>query len=67
MCVEAFIAGSLSFLEIVDTVGTVVDEHVADPAVATAVLSLDGVRSADAWARARAAELVDAGGGERGE
>ena len=58
VCVEAFIAGNLSFLEIVDTVGTVVDEHLADPAAAAAVLSVDGVRSADAWARSRAAELV---------
>ena len=60
VCVEAFVAGSLSFLEIVENVGTVVDEHMADPAVAAAVLTLDGVRSADAWARARAAELVGA-------
>ena len=60
VCVEAFVAGSLSFLEIVENVGTVVDEHMADPAVAAAVLNLDGVRSADAWARARAAELVGA-------
>jgi 1-deoxy-D-xylulose-5-phosphate reductoisomerase len=65
VCVEAFIGGSLSFLEIVDTVGTVVDEHVADPAVAAAVLSLDSVRSADAWARTRAAELVAASAGEQ--
>ena len=63
VCVEAFIAGNLSFLEIVDTVGTVVDEHLADPAVAAAVLTVDGVRSADAWARSRAAELVDAAAG----
>jgi 1-deoxy-D-xylulose-5-phosphate reductoisomerase len=60
VCVEAFVAGSLSFLEIVENVGTIVDEHMADPAVAAAVLTLDGVRSADAWARTRAAELVGA-------
>jgi 1-deoxy-D-xylulose-5-phosphate reductoisomerase len=66
VCVQAFVAGDLSFLEIVDTVGTVVDEHVADPVVAAAALSLDGVRSADAWARSRAAELVGAArGGQR--
>jgi 1-deoxy-D-xylulose-5-phosphate reductoisomerase len=58
VCVEAFIAGNLTFLEIVDTVGTVVDEHVSNPEVAAATLTLDGVRAADAWARARAAELV---------
>ncbi len=60
VCVEAFIAGSLSFLEIVDTVGRVVDEHVSDPAVAAAELTLPGVRDADAWARKRTAELVGA-------
>jgi len=58
VCVSAFVAQDLSFLEIVDTVGTVVDEHMADPAVATAALTLEGVRAADAWARSRAAELV---------
>ena len=67
VCVEAFVAGNLSFLEIVDTVETVVDEHVADPAAAAAVLSVDGVRSADAWARSRAAELVGAAKGGRRE
>ena len=67
VCVEAFVAGDLSFLEIVDTVGTVIDEHLADPAVAAAVLSVDGVRSADAWARSRAAELVGAARGGRRE
>jgi 1-deoxy-D-xylulose-5-phosphate reductoisomerase len=67
VCVEAFVAGNLSFLEIVDTVGTVVDEHVADRAAAAAVLSVDGVRSADAWARSRAAELVGAARGGRRE
>jgi 1-deoxy-D-xylulose-5-phosphate reductoisomerase len=67
VCVDAFVARRLSFLEIVDTVEMVVDEHVADPAVATAALSLDAVRSADAWARARAAELVEAAGEGRRE
>jgi len=58
VCVSAFVARDLSFLEIVDTVGMVVDEHMADPAVAAAALTLDAVRAADAWARSRAAELV---------
>ena len=60
VCVEAFVAGDLSFLDIVDTVGSVVDEHVSDPAVAAADLTLPGVHAADAWARTRAAELVGA-------
>jgi len=67
VCVEAFVAGNLPFLEIVDTVRTVVDEHVADPAVAAAVLNVDRVRAADAWARSRASELVGAAqGGHHG-
>lgn len=57
VCVEAFISGHLSFLEIVDTVGKVVDEHISDPDVDD-VLTLSGVRAADAWARERAATLV---------
>ena len=58
VCVSAFVARDLAFLEIVDTVGTVVDEHMADPAVVAAALTLEGVRAADAWARSRASELV---------
>ncbi|MFL6091130.1 MAG: 1-deoxy-D-xylulose-5-phosphate reductoisomerase [Aeromicrobium sp.] len=60
VCVEAFVRGDLSFLEIVDTVERVVDEHVSDPAVAAAGLTLAGVREADGWARDRAASLVGA-------
>jgi 1-deoxy-D-xylulose-5-phosphate reductoisomerase len=63
VCVEAFVAGNLPFLEIVDTVGKVVDEHMEDPTVAAVALSLDAVRSADAWARSRAGELVGAAKG----
>ena len=40
-------------------VGIVLDEHLNDPDVARQELSLDGVLSADAWARARATELVE--------
>ncbi|HUP99192.1 MAG TPA: 1-deoxy-D-xylulose-5-phosphate reductoisomerase [Aeromicrobium sp.] len=57
VCVDAFITGDLSFLDIVDTVGKVVDEHIANPAGHEA-LTLAGVRAADAWARERAAGLV---------
>jgi 1-deoxy-D-xylulose-5-phosphate reductoisomerase len=59
ICVEAFVAGQLDFLGIVDTVGAVLTEHVSDPEVARQEMSLDGVLGADAWARTRAAELVD--------
>lgn len=60
VCVEAFVSGSLSFLEIVDTVTSVVNEHLADPAVASATLTLAGVHEADRWARDRAASSVGA-------
>lgn len=60
VCVDAFVAGDLGFLEIVDTVERVVDEHVSNPAVAAAELTLSGVREADAWARVRAADLAGA-------
>jgi 1-deoxy-D-xylulose-5-phosphate reductoisomerase len=52
-CLEAFIRGGLPFLAIVDTVAKVVEEHQV-----TAAGSVDEVLAADAWARARAAELT---------
>ncbi|MEU4580038.1 1-deoxy-D-xylulose-5-phosphate reductoisomerase [Nonomuraea sp. ATR24] len=52
-CLEAFIGGRLPFLAIVDTVARVVDEHEVTPAG-----SVEEVLAADAWARARAAELA---------
>ena len=68
VCVDAFCAGSLGFLGIVDTVEAVLDEHLSaspDPApgarhVADADLSVDAVLAADAWARRRAAEIAGA-------
>lgn len=60
VCVDAFCAGALSFLGIVDTVDAVVNEHLASGHVRDADLTLDAVTGADAWARRRAAEL-DAG------
>ncbi|MEW9547717.1 1-deoxy-D-xylulose-5-phosphate reductoisomerase [Nonomuraea sp. NPDC050783] len=53
VCVAAFMRGGLPFLAIVDTVARVVEEHQV-----TAAESLDEVLAADAWARARAAELT---------
>ncbi|WP_307848290.1 1-deoxy-D-xylulose-5-phosphate reductoisomerase [Microbispora oryzae] len=53
VCVEAFLKGALPFPAIVDTVERVVAEHV--PGAASTV---EEVLSADAWARARAAELA---------
>jgi 1-deoxy-D-xylulose-5-phosphate reductoisomerase len=61
-CVDAFVAGDLDFLGIVDTVGTVLEEHLADPVWFTDSVTLDSVLGADRWARERAAQLV---GGSR--
>jgi 1-deoxy-D-xylulose-5-phosphate reductoisomerase len=40
-------------------VGAVLDEHVGDPDAAQQTMTLDGVLGADAWARTRAAQLVE--------
>ena len=55
-CVAAFLAGRIGFLDIVDTVERVLGEHVSD--VAAPHLTLPDVLDAEAWARARARELV---------
>ena len=60
VCVDAFVAGDLGFLGIVDTVSTIVEEHLADPDTTRADLTLEHVLEADAWARARARDLVEA-------
>ncbi|MEU6712773.1 1-deoxy-D-xylulose-5-phosphate reductoisomerase [Nonomuraea sp. NPDC046802] len=52
-CLDAFLRGELPFLGIVDTVAKVVEEHTITPAD-----SVEEVLAADAWARARAAELT---------
>ncbi len=59
VCVDAFMAGRLPFVAIVDTVAQVVSEH--DGRAGEAV-SLADVRAADRWARARAKELAAARG-----
>ncbi len=59
VCVDAFCAGDLGFLGIVDTVEAVVSEHLASGHVPDAELSVDAVLAADAWARTRAAEIVE--------
>ena len=50
-----FLAGSISFPRIVDTVARVVSEHDTSR---TGVTTLDDVLAVDAWARARARELT---------
>jgi len=53
-CVAGFLAGSIGFTRIVDTVARILSEH--DAARAT-VASMADVLAADEWARRRAAEL----------
>jgi 1-deoxy-D-xylulose-5-phosphate reductoisomerase len=54
-CVADFLAGSISFPRIVDTVARVLSEHDTSRTGAT---TLEDVLSVDAWARARARELT---------
>ena len=54
-CVADFLAGSISFTRIVDTVARVVSEHDTSRTGAT---TLEDVLGVDAWARARARELT---------
>ncbi|RYI99410.1 MAG: 1-deoxy-D-xylulose-5-phosphate reductoisomerase, partial [Actinomycetales bacterium] len=58
-CVDAFVAGRLDFLGIVDTVAAVLEEHLEDPATAATDLTLEAVLSADAWARDRAHHRIE--------
>ena len=55
VAVEAFRAGRLSFLGIVDTIERVLADHT--PIVAEA-FTLEAVRAADGWARARAGTVI---------
>ena len=57
ICVDAFCAGRIGFLAIVDTVTAVVEEHLAAGGH-DAPMSVDGVLAADAWARTRAADVI---------
>jgi 1-deoxy-D-xylulose-5-phosphate reductoisomerase len=53
-CVAAFLKGSISFPRIVDTVAQIVSEHETSEAA-----SVEDVLAVDAWARARAAEILN--------
>jgi 1-deoxy-D-xylulose-5-phosphate reductoisomerase len=55
VCVEAFRAGDLAFVDIVDTVRRVLHSR---PVGSESDLTVDDVLAADAWARASAAEHV---------
>ena len=61
VCVDAFCAGRIGFLDIVDTVGAVLEDHLAGGHVPDADLTVDAVLRADAWARARAASSCAGG------
>jgi len=54
-CVAAFLAGRISFPRIVDMVARIVSEHDTS---SSGELTLDDVLAVDAWARARAGELM---------
>ena len=60
-CVEAFLAGRIPFTAIVDTVASVLEEHLAPGSgewVPGNAVTLDDVLHADAWARARATAIA---------
>ena len=56
VCVDAFHDGAIGFLDIVDTVAAVVEEHASSGAGDAS--SVEGVLEADAWARRRAQEVL---------
>jgi 1-deoxy-D-xylulose-5-phosphate reductoisomerase len=66
VCVDAFLAGRIGFLDIVDTVAAVVDAHEGS----AGPLGLPDVLGADAWARERARDVLSVaaapGAGEMG-
>lgn len=54
-CVAAFLAGRIGFLDIVETVQQVLGEH---SGTSRADVTLDDVKGAEGWARARAHEIL---------
>ena len=67
-CVAAFLAGEIGFLDIVDYVAQVLDEHLSGKFAATGggwlpgnEVSLENVIAADTWARDRAREIAGEG------
>ena len=61
VCVESFLAGRLSFADIVPTVRAVLDDHGAASGQVPSDgggLSVDDVLAVDAWARQRALEIT---------
>jgi 1-deoxy-D-xylulose-5-phosphate reductoisomerase len=62
VCVEAFRAGRLGFVDIIDTVSDVVTAH---DVPSKEHMTVDDVLAADAWAREEAARLLSAARGTR--
>ena len=58
VCVDAFCAGRIGFLGIVDTVQKVVTEHMAQLPADQPGLTLEQIRAADAWAREAAETAI---------
>lgn len=58
VCVDAFLNGGIGFLEIVDSVGHVVDEHISGSQIGSNELTLADVLAADSWARERTVEIL---------
>ncbi len=57
-CVEAFLAGSIPFLAIVDTVARVVEEWAGQAGNDPGELSVESVLRAEAWARTRVRQVL---------
>lgn len=58
VCVDAFCAGQIGFLDIVDTIEKILEEHLVNGHVDDEHISLSAVLAADEWARERASEIV---------
>jgi 1-deoxy-D-xylulose-5-phosphate reductoisomerase len=59
VCVEAFLAGHLPFVAIVDTVSAVLDAHLSSAAgTSDAITTVEQVLAADRWAREAAVHLL---------
>jgi len=58
--VIAFHAGTIGYLDILDIIRRVVDEHDPAAVLSSAALTREGVLEAERWARARAAEVIGA-------
>jgi 1-deoxy-D-xylulose-5-phosphate reductoisomerase len=63
-CVQAFLSGQVRFLDIVDTIDTVVEDWSAQPENDSTPPDVDQVLRAEMWARKRAHEVLGLTGSE---